>query len=320
MKILVTGGAGFIGSHVVDLLEKKGHEIIVIDNLTTGKKENINPKADFYHTDLLDFGKIKDIFNNHQPEIIYHLAAQTNLRKSINNPLEDAKINLLATLNLLELSKKYSIKHFIFSSTGAIYGDEKRLPIYENNPQYPISPYACSKLSIERYLNFYNKVFGLKYTILRYSNVYGPRQNPETEAGVIAIFFNKLFSKQTPVIFGGIQTRDFIYINDVTRANLLALKDTKSRTYNIGTNKETDIIEIFAKINKYFKNKFEPTYLPMKDGEQKRCCLNCTKIKSSLNWEPLTNIDEGLDKTYCHHLKLNNGIKNEIQNKSRISL
>ena len=304
MKILVTGGAGFIGSHIVDLLIHNNHQVIVIDNLITGKNENINKKAKFYNENLSNHEKIEEIFKKEDPEIVYHLAAQINVRKSVDNPIEDAKINIINTLNLLNLSVKYKIQQFIFSSTGgAIYGDTQEIPTKESKRENPISPYGCAKLAVEKYLIFYNKVHGLKFTCLRYSNVYGPRQNSEGEAGVVSIFLNQMFSNKDVTIFGGIQKRDFVYVEDVAKANVLALSDTRSNIYNVGTSKETDIIEIFNKINRYFNGKFKPIYEDMKKGEQKRSCLSYKKINEALNWQPLTNLDDGLDKTYCWFLK-----------------
>jgi len=303
-KAIVTGGAGFIGSNLVDFLIENKIEIVIIDNLSTGKKENINPRAKFYQESLSNFENIKKIFEKEKPDFIFHLAAKINVRESINNPIEYAKQNIVDTLNLLELSKEFKIKHFIFSSTGgAIYGDETDIPTLENSPAFPLSPYGCSKYAIEKYLIFYNKVHGLKFTCLRYANVYGPRQNPEGEAGVISIFFQKMFANITPIIFGGIQTRDFVYVKDVARANLLALEDPKSNIYNVGTEKETDIIEIFNKINKYFKDSFSPEYKPSIEGEQKRSCLSYSKIKKQLGWSPRTTLTEGLNNTYCWYLK-----------------
>lgn len=299
MRILITGGAGFIGSHIADALINKNHQITIIDNLSTGKKENINPKAKFYKEDLSNFQEVENIFKKNNPEIIYHLAAQINVRKSIENPIHDAKINIINTLNLLGLSVKHKIKHFIFSSTGgAIYGDTSKIPTTETHKEAPLSPYGCAKLAIEKYLIFYNKVHNLKFTSLRYSNVYGPRQNPHGEAGVIAIFFDQMFLNKTPTIFGGLQTRDFIYIEDIINANLKVLQDNKSKIYNIGTSKETDIIAIFDKINKFFNNKFEAKYKPRKPGEQIKSCLNYEKIKQHLGWIPRTSLDEGISKTY----------------------
>jgi UDP-glucose 4-epimerase len=304
MKILVTGGAGFIGSHIVDLLISKNHQVAIIDNLSTGKKENINLKAKFYFEDLLNFEKIKEIFQEFNPEIVYHTAAQIDVRKSVENPIEDAKINILSTLNLLELCKSNNIKHFIFSSTGgAIYGETGDILPNEDHKEEPLSPYGIAKLSIDKYLNYYNKSHGLKYTSLRYTNVYGPRQNPHGEAGVIAIFINNLLSGKNSKIFGGIQTRDFVFVEDVANANLLVLNDNKSGIYNIGTSKETDIITIFMKLNKYFNNKFEAEYYEMKKGEPKRSCIDSQKIKNSLGWEPKISLDDGLDKTFAWFIK-----------------
>ncbi len=304
MKILVTGGAGFIGSHTCDLLIENNHKIIIIDNLSTGLKQNINPKAIFYHEDLNNFKQIEEIFIKETPEIIYHFAAQINIRESIEDPIKDAKENILNTLNLLNLAVKYNIKHFIFSSTGgAIYGDTEEIPTKESNKEIPVSPYGCAKLSIEKYLNFYNKTHNLKFTILRYSNVYGPRQNPKGEAGVVSVFFDNMLNNENPIILGGIQTRDFAYVGDVAKANLLALKNNHNTEYNISTGKETDIIEIFNKINKYFQNKFIPEYRNMLKGELRKSCLSYEKAKNSLGWHPTTSLIEGLDKTYCWYLK-----------------
>jgi len=303
MKILVSGGAGFIGSHVTDLLIKEGHNVIIIDNLSSGKIENINPRAKFYNQDIGNHEKIKEIFESEMPEIVYHLAAQIDVRKSVENPVYDAEINIINTLKLLELAIKHRIKHFIFSSTGgALYHDKETLA-YEDSLINPISPYGCAKLAIENYLKFYNHIYGLKFTILRYSNVYGPRQNGKGEAGVIAIFFENLFSGKKPIIYGGIQKRDFVYVEDVARANLLALQDNKSDIYNVSTGTEIDVIEIFSKINRYFKNKFEPEYKELRKGEKIRSCLNWEKIKNSLGWKPFILLDEGLDKTYCWYIR-----------------
>ncbi|MEI6058152.1 MAG: NAD-dependent epimerase/dehydratase family protein [archaeon] len=303
MKILVTGGAGFIGSHIVDLLVRE-HEVLVIDNLSSGKKKNINPRARFYQSDLSDYTKIGEIFENEKPEVVYHLAAQIDVRKSLQNPVYDANINIINTINLLEMCIKYNIKHFIFSSTGgAIYGDTKEIPTPESHSALPVSPYGCAKLSIEKYLNYYNKVHNLKYTILRYSNVYGPRQNPEGEAGAIAIFLDQMFQNKNSIIFGGIQTRDFVYVRDVARANLLALNDDKSETYNISSGKEIDIIELYSKLNKYFNNKFTPEFKELRKGEQMKSCLSYEKIKNFMGWQPEIKLDDGLDRTYCWSLK-----------------
>ena len=298
MKILVTGGAGFIGSHLVDALINKEHDVMIIDNLSTGLKENINPKAKFFQEDLSNFKEVENIFKEEKPEIIYHLAAQINVRTSLSDPVEDARINILNTINLLELSRKHNIKNFIFSSTGgAIYGDTN-IPTTENADEKPVSPYGCAKLAVEKYLNFYKEVYGLNYTSLRYSNVYGPRQNPEGEAGVISIFMENLIQNKTPLIFDGTQTRDFVYVGDVVEANLLVLNNKNSAVYNVGTAIETNILDLFDKINMHFGNKIKAKRKPRKQGEQLTSCLSYEKIKQDLGWEPRAILDEGIQKTF----------------------
>lgn len=302
-KAIVTGGAGFIGSNLVDLLVENKIEVIIIDNISTGKTENINNRAKFYKEDLSNFESIKKIFEKEKPDFVFHLAAKINVRESVEKPIEYSMQNIISTINLLELCVQNKVKHFIFSSTGgAIYGDGAEIPTPESSHAFPLSPYGCSKYSIEKYLIYYSKIHNLKFTCLRYANVYGPRQNPEGEAGVISIFFQKMFANKPLTIFGGIQTRDFVYVKDVARANLLALEDPNSNVYNVGTEKETDIIEIFNRINKYFKDKFSAEYKPMIPGEQKRSCLSYAKIKKQLGWAPRTTLTEGLNNTYCWYL------------------
>ena len=298
MKVLVTGGAGFIGSHLVDRLIKEGHRVIVVDNLSTGKKENLNQKAKFYKIDICS-PKIPHIFKKEKPEIIFHLAAQVDVRKSVEDPIEDAKINILGSLNLLENYKKLKLKKFIFISTGgAMYGEADIVPTPETYPENPLSPYGIEKLTIEKYLNYYYKVFGLPYVSLRLANVYGPRQNSKGEAGVIAIFCDKMFSGEQPVINGdGKQTRDFIFVDDVVEANMLAMKSKKPGIYNIGTAKETSINTIFRKIRELTGSKCKKIHGPALSGEQKRSCLDFSKAKKELKWQPKYNLEEGLEKT-----------------------
>ncbi len=297
-KILVTGGAGFIGSHVVDLLVSKGHEVVILDNLSSGIRENINSKAKFYEEDLKNYKNIEAIFENEKFNIVFHLAAQIDVRKSVEDPIEDAKINVIGSLNLINLCQKYGVGHFIFSSTGgAIYGNKASLPTNEDAEKNPLSPYGCAKLSVEKYLNFYSEVHGLKSSILRYSNVYGPRQNYHGEAGVIAIFLNNMLCDKKSAIYGGVQTRDFVYVGDVARANLMVLEG-EGGIYNVGTGIETDIIGIFGKLNKFFKYKFEAEYGSMKKGEQMKSCLDFKKINEVFGWKPEVELDNGLCRTY----------------------
>ena len=308
MKILLTGGAGFIGSHVTDELIAKGNDVVIIDNLSTGFEYNINPKAKFVKTDITDFKKIENVFVEESPEIIYHFAAQIDVRKSVSDPLFDAETNIMGTLNLIKLSSDFKIKKFIFSSTGgAIYGDTDVRPTPENHPEWPLSPYGIAKLATDKFLNYYNEIFGLKYVSLRYGNVYGPRQNPHGEAGVVAIFLNKMLKGEQPIINGdGDQTRDYVYVEDVVKANILALENIdKVGIYNVGTSIEISVNDLFKEINKNFDNKYKEVHGPAKLGEQKTSCLNYEKIKKDMNFIPKTDFSEGIKETYKWFL-LNN--------------
>ena len=311
-KILVTGGAGFIGSHLVDALIEKGHKVVVIDNLSTGKKENINKKAKFYKIDICS-PKIREIFKKEKPEICFHFAAQINVRKSVENPLFDAKVNILGSLNIIQNFIKHqtsnikhsqtsNIKHsrFIFASTGgAIYGEAKKIPTPEDYPANPISPYGIAKLTVENYLKFYKENFGLKFISLRFSNVYGPRQDPKGEAGVVAIFIEKLLKGEKPTIFGdGNQTRDFIFVEDAVSASLKAMEyKGEKEIFNIGTGIETSINELYKIISELLKTKIKPKYAPPKPGDLRRSCLNISLVRQELKWKPKHNLEKGLQKT-----------------------
>jgi len=301
MKILVTGGAGFIGSHLVDALIAKKHRVFVIDNLSTGFRKNINPKAKFYKADLTNYKLINKIIKKERPEVVFHQAAQMDVRKSVENPLFDTENNILASINLIKTSHENKIKKFIFASTGgAIYGDTKNRPTSEKESEWPLSPYGIAKLAIDKFLNYYHEVHGLNFTSLRYANVYGPRQNPHGEAGVVAIFLKKMLRGEQPTINGnGKQTRDYVYVDDIVNANLLALKNfKKSGIYNVGTGKEINVNELFWEINKHFQNKFKEFHGPAKIGEQKTSCLSYAKIKKEFGWQPKVNFEEGIKKTY----------------------
>ena len=300
MKIVVTGGAGFIGSHLCDALIGNSHEVAIIDNLSSGLKENINLAAKFYEADITNFSKIGDIISKEKPEIIFHLAAQINVRKSDENPVFDAQNNIVASFNLIKNAHANKVKKFIFSSTGgAIYGDTENRPTPETENEWPLSPCGIAKLAVDKFLNYYYQMHGLNFTSLRYGNVYGPRQNPHGEAGVVAIFINKMRAGEQPVINGdGKQTRDYIYVDDVVRANLLAVENLgKSAIYNIGTGREIDVNYLFQEINKHFGNRFEEKHGPAKSGEQKTSCLSYEKIKEDLWWEPAVAFEDGIKKT-----------------------
>ncbi len=301
MKILVTGGAGFIGSWIVDFLIDEDYEIIVIDNLSTGNKENLNSKVKFYELDIRD-KKLIEIFENEKPDYVFHLAAQINVRESIKNPLEDCEINILGTLNLLNCCIKTGVRKIIFSSTGgAIYGDNCKIPTPETEKENPNSPYGIAKLSIEKYLEFYKNVYDLDYVALRYSNVYGPRQNSKGEAGVIAIFIDKILSGEQPIINGtGEQTRDYVYVKDVANANLLALK--LLGIFNVGAGIETSVNEIFNRIVKEMGKNGENIKEIHGDaikGEQLRSCLDANKLIKE-GWKINYDLNNGLRETVSY--------------------
>lgn len=299
MKILVTGGAGFIASHIVDSYILEGHHVIIFDDLSTGIKKNINPKAEFHEVDIRSqqaFEKLVEI----QPEIINHHAAQVDLRKSVENPLEDASINILGLLNLMQAAvKSQSVKKTIFASTGgAIYGDADTIPTQEDYPAWPVSPYGIAKLTCEHYLYYYQKTFNIPFVSLRYGNVYGPRQNPHGEAGVVAIFARKMLDGEQVIINGnGKQTRDFVFVADVVEANRLVIRNQFSGIFNIGTGEETDVNDIFFHLSKILGSSNKAKYGPEKKGEQKRSALECSKAKEVFSWEAHTSIEEGIKKT-----------------------
>lgn len=298
IKCLVTGGAGFIGSHLVDKLVEQNYKVAIIDNLSTGKKENINPKADFYDINIQD-PKISKIFNKIKPDIVFHYAAQIDVRKSVEDPIESAETNILGSLNILENCRNFGIKKIVFASGGgAIYGEAKIVPTPEIYPAQPVSPYGIEKLVVEHYASFYKKEYNLDYLILRFSNVYGPRQNSKGEAGVIAVFCDKMLNEEQLVINGdGKQTRDFVFVKDVIRANILGIEKKESRIFNIGTGIETDINTLFKKLKKIFNLKIQEIHGPGKSGEQKRSCLDFGKAKSEIDWQPEYNLIKGIEET-----------------------
>ena len=298
MNILVTGGAGFIASHITDAYINAGHNVVIIDNLSTGVKEFINPKAKFYEMDICDSG-VADVFKENKIDIINHHAAQIDLRKSVDDPKFDIQVNIAGSVNLLQNAIANGVKKFIFASTGgAIYGEHDYFPADENHPTRPYAPYGINKLCVEKYLFYYNHVYGLNYTVLRYANVYGPRQNPHGECGVIAIFTDKILKGSEPLINGdGKQTRDYVFVADVVKANILALDDSKSTIYNIGTTHETDVNYIFDKVNGFAGTGFSEKHGPAKLGEQKRSVLSYEKINKELGWKPEMDIETGLRVT-----------------------
>lgn len=298
MKILVTGGAGFIGSHVVDAFIAEGHDVVVVDNLSTGKERNLNPRARLYKIDLRDPHLI-DVFNTERPELVDHHAAQADVRKSVADPLYDADVNIHGTLNLLECARKTGVRKVIYiSSGGAVYGEPVYLPCDEEHPVIPLCPYGVTKHTIEHYLYLYKFIYGMDYTILRYANVYGPRQDPEGEAGVVAIFIGRMLKGKPVAIFGsGEQQRDFVFVGDCARANVLALTKGAERIYNLGCGRATSINEIFAEIKHITTYSADAKYEPAKAGETFRIYLNNQRAGRELGWQPSYTLEEGLKLT-----------------------
>ena len=298
MKILVTGGAGFIGSHLVDGFIDQGHEVVVVDNLSMGRVENLNPRAKFYLMDIRA-DELRKVFEQEKIDVLCHQAAQMDVRVSVEDPLFDASVNVLGTLNLLQQSVRFGVKKVLFASTGgAIYGEQEIFPCSEDHPVRPVSPYGITKLTVEKYLFYYGVAFGLNHVVLRYSNVYGPRQNPMGEAGVVAIFSHKLLASEQPVINGdGKQTRDYVYVGDVVRANLKALAFEGNDVFNVSTGIETDVNEIFRLLNEVTGAKMKEVHGSPKKGEQRRSVIGYERAERVLGWKPAVALKDGLKKT-----------------------
>ena len=307
MNILVTGGAGFIGSHVVDAYINDNHNVVIVDDMSRGRKEFINPRATFHQISISD-PQLANIIQKESIKVISHHAAQISVSDSVKNPVKDAESNIIGTLQLLQNAVECGVDKFIFASTGgAIYGEQDYFPAREDHPQKPTSPYGLSKLSVEGYLKFYKEQYGLKSIIFRYGNVFGPRQNPNGEAGVVAIFNNRLLKGQAPIINGdGEQTRDYIFVRDVVNANLLALKLNGSDTFNVGTGQETSVNELTHLILEVAESNIDVQTSKKNNFEQRRSCLDYKKLKESLNWSPKVSLKEGLSETFIFFK--NNGI------------
>lgn len=299
MKILVTGGAGFIASQVADAFINEGHEVHILDNLSTGFEKNINPKAQFIKSDISS-SEIINLFEKEKFDVVNHHAAQIDVRKSVSDPIFDANTNILGTINLLQCCIKTGVKKFMFASTGgAVYGEQEYFPADEKHLTNPVSPYGITKLAIEKYLFFYKNEYGLNHTILRYANVYGPRQNPFGEAGVVAIFTSKLLKNENPIINGdGKQTRDYVFVEDVVKANVVTLNSHSSNIYNVGTGIETNVNQLFKKLNEIAGSKAAEKHGPSPKGEQARSVITSAKLFNEFHWKPSVKIDEGLRKTF----------------------
>jgi UDP-glucose 4-epimerase len=298
MKVLVTGGAGFIGSHIVDRLVEEGHNVVVVDDLSTGKRKNVNRAANLYKLDVQS-GRLERVFRNERPNVVLHLAAQVSVRRSVDDPVFDAQVNVLGTMNVLHQAVHHGTRKVVFSSSGgAIYGEQDTYPAPESHVTNPISPYGISKLCGEHYLSYFQRISGIQTVSLRYGNVYGPRQDPEGEAGVVAIFIQKMLNNEQPIINGnGRQTRDFVYVDDIVEANLAAMGQESQGTYNVGTGTETSVNELFRMLAGITGTSSKEVHGPAKSGEQMRSVVDPSKIKQELNWDPKVDLAEGLKRT-----------------------
>jgi len=302
VRILVTGAAGFIASHVADAYVDAGHEVVILDDLSRGSRRNVNPKSRFYQCDIRDREALEKIFLQEKPEIINHHAAQMDVRRGVREPLFDAQVNILGSLNLIEASVAHGISRFIYAATaGAGYGEPKQMPVPEDYPINPITPYGISKHTVEHYLFTFRFLYGLEYVVLRYGNVYGPRQSSQGEAGVFAIFSEQMLAGIQPVIYGdGNKIRDYVYISDVVAANIAALERGGNEIFNIGSGVETADFEVFEIVRRLLGKRVEPKYVARRPGEIDNICLDISKAKSLLQWEPRVNLSEGANMTVAY--------------------
>jgi len=295
VKTLVTGGAGFIASHLSDRLIEAGHEVSIVDDLSTGKRANLPTQAKFYEVDIRD-SALADVFQTERPEVVFHHAAHADVTRSVRDPQYDASVNILGSLNLLECCRNYEVGKFIYANTGgALYGEPKYTPADESHPIAPVSPYGVSKRTVEHYLHVYSVNHGLAYISLRYPNVYGPRQDPHGEAGVVAIFALKMLTGEQPIIFGdGSKTRDYCFVGDIVEANILALNTDRSGIYNLGRGIEVTDLEVFEAVRAAVGSKIEPVYTEIRPGEVEHVALDASKIERELGWKWKMDFADGV--------------------------
>ncbi len=306
MNILLTGGAGFIGSQIVDACIQAGHHVSIIDNLSTGRRRNLNPDAELFQVDIRDRDAIGRVFRSRQFDLLNHHAAQLDVRASVRDPQFDAEQNVLGTLNLFQGALQHGVGRVIFASSGgAIYGEQEYFPADETHPTNPISPYGITKLTAEKYLHYYRHEHGIEHVIFRYTNVYGPRQNPHGEAGVIAIFFERMLAGNAPVIYGsGEQTRDYVYVGDLVRANMLALgyvDGSGSGVFNLSTGIEISVNSLFRTLNTFFGERFPQEHGPARKGEQARSVCSWEHARQKLGWAPEVSFHEGVERTLAYY-------------------
>jgi UDP-glucose 4-epimerase len=300
VRALITGGAGFIASHVADAYIAGGHDVAILDNLSRGSSSNVNTRARFYHGDITDAEFVESVFQKEQPEIINHHAAQMDVRRGVREPLFDASINILGSLNILQCAVAHKTGRIIYVSTaGAAYGEPREIPVSEDCPINPITPYGITKHTVEHYLFTYRVLYGLNYVVLRYGNVYGPRQSSQGEAGVFAMFCEQMLAGSQPVIYGdGTKIRDYVYVDDVVRANLAAIQRGDGEIFNIASGEETTDLEVFDLVRELLgKSNVRPSYVPRRPGEIDKICLDVDKAKRLLQWTPEVSLRQGATET-----------------------
>ncbi len=303
MRVLVTGGAGFIGSHITDGLVKGGHDVFVVDNLSEGHPSNLNPEAHVLRVSINDTEGLERAFAEAKPDVVSHHAAQISVRNSMYDPTNDAQVNIIGSLNVLQCAVKHDVERFIFASSSAVYSKPQHLPMKESHPKMPKSVYGVSKLSVEHFVRLYTETYGIKHKIFRYGNVFGPRQNPHGEAGVVAIFTGQFMRGEQPTIFGdGSKTRDYIFVSDIASANLAAIGDVgDNETYNLARGIGVSDFEIFDAVRGAADSSIEPRYASVRPGEAQHVSLDLTKAMQALSWQPRVTLNEGVLQVVEHY-------------------
>lgn len=308
LKVLVTGGAGFIASHIVDKLVESGYDTVIVDNLSTGNIENVNSKAVFYEIDIIDKDKLKEVFKIEKPDYVIHHAAQIDIQNSIQNPSKDALVNIIGTVNLLECAKEVKIKKFLYASTAAVYGNPDCIPVKTENRVDPLSFYGISKYTPEMYIKVFSNLYGFDYTILRYANVYGVKQCKKGEGGVIAIFIDRYLNDEEIIVYGdGEQTRDFIFVEDIANANINALKFGNNKVYNVSSNKSISINDLICILNQISGKKPKVLYKECREGDIKHSRLENLETISDLHWKENYSLENGLKIVYEYYKTLGEG-------------
>lgn len=315
MKILVTGGAGFIGSNLTDAYLNAGHEVVILDDLSRGSVSNVNPSARLYKGDIRDRDAVEQVFSMEKPDVVNHHAAQIDVRRGVREPVFDASVNILGSITLLEAAVAHKVSRFVYiSSAGATYGEPETLPVTEEYPTNPVNPYGITKHTVEHYLDMFAALYSLPFVVLRYGNVYGPRQSSKGEAGVFAIFCEQMLAGIRPTIFGdGTKVRDYVYVEDVVRANVLALERGTGKAFNIASGAPTTDYRVFQRVRDAIGLRdLEPEYAPIRPGEMERIYLDISKAERELGWTPRFSLEEGVGRTVQYYRQVSNYLRQVV--------